>query len=54
MVDNYQLFKTVPTEARYIRLHFIKGHLRDGKPDWNYSEAGNVSVGDIQVFVYNR
>lgn len=53
-VDNYQLFKVTPTEARYIRLHLIKGHLRDGKTDWDYSENGNVSIGDIQIFVYNR
>lgn len=53
-VDNYQLFPVTPTDARYIRLTFIKGHLRDGKPDWNYSEAGNVSVGDLQVFIYNK
>lgn len=53
-VDKYQLFAVTPTEARYIRITFIKGHLRDGNPDWNYSEAGNVSVGDLQVFVYNR
>jgi hypothetical protein len=53
-VDNYQLFKATPTEVRYIRLHLIKGHLRDGKTDWDYSESGNVSIGDIQVFIYNR
>ena len=53
-VDNYQLFTVTPTDARYIRITFIKGHLRDGKPDWNYSEAGNVSVGDLQVFIYNK
>lgn len=53
-VDNYQLFEVTPTDARYIRITFIKGHLRDGQTDWNYSEAGNVSVGDLQVFVYNR
>lgn len=53
-VDDYQLFQVEPIEARYIRINFIKGHLRDGKTDWNYSESGNVSVGDLQVFVYNR
>ncbi len=53
-VDDYQLFPVEPIEAQYIRITFIKGHLRDGKTDWNYSEAGNVSVGDLQVFVYNR
>lgn len=53
-VDDYQLFPVEPTEAQYIRITFIKGHLRDGKTDWNYSENGNVSVGDLQVFVYNR
>lgn len=53
-VDNYQLFAVTPTDARYIRITFIKGHLRDGQADWNYSEAGNVSVGDLQVFIYNR
>lgn len=53
-VDNYQLFNVTPTDTRYIRITFIKGHLRDGKPDWSYSEAGNVSVGDLQVFVYNK
>ncbi len=53
-VDNYQLFEATPTEARYIRLYMIKGHLRDGKTDWDYSETGNVSIGDIQVYKYNR
>ena len=53
-VDDYQLFSVEPIEARYIRITFIKGHLREGKTDWNYSEAGNVSVGDLQVFIYNR
>lgn len=53
-VDDYQLFLVEPTEARYIRITFIKGHLRDGYTDWNYSENGNVSVGDLQVFIYNR
>ncbi|NDV59059.1 discoidin domain-containing protein [Bacteroides sp. 519] len=52
--DNYQLFEVdKPMEARYIRVVFVKGHLRSGKTDWNYSEDGNVSVGDIQVFKYN-
>ncbi|RGN40299.1 Ig-like domain-containing protein [Bacteroides oleiciplenus] len=53
-VDDYQLFQVEPIEAQYIRITFVKGHLRDGKTDWNYSETGNVSVGDLQVFVYNR
>ncbi len=54
-VDDYQLFPIEePLEAQYIRITFIKGHLRDGKTDWGYSESGNVSVGDLQVFVYNR
>lgn len=54
-VDRYQLFPIEnPMELRYIRINFIKGHLRDGKTDWNYSENGNVSVGDIQVYIYNR
>lgn len=53
-VEDYQLFQVEPMEAQYIRITFIKGHLRDGKSDWNYSESGNVSVGDLQVFVYNR
>ncbi|WP_294604944.1 Ig-like domain-containing protein [uncultured Bacteroides sp.] len=53
-VDDYQLFPVEPIEAQYIRITFVKGHLRDGKTDWNYSEAGNVSVGDLQVFIYNR
>ncbi|MCD8184532.1 MAG: Ig-like domain-containing protein [Bacteroides sp.] len=53
-VENYQLFPVTPTEAQYIRITFIKGHLRDGKSDWNYSESGNVSVGDLQVSIYNR
>lgn len=53
-VDNYQLFEIdKPMEARYLRVIFVKGHLRDGKTDWNYTEDGNVSVGDIQVFKYN-
>lgn len=50
---DYQYFTVNPTEIQYIRITFLKGHLRDGKPDWNYSESGNVSVGDLQVFVYN-
>ena len=53
-VEDYQLFPVEPMEVEYIRITFIKGHLRDGKTDWNYSEAGNVSVGDLQVFVYNK
>lgn len=53
-VDNYQLFNVTPTNTRHIKITFIKGHLRDGQTDWNYSEAGNVSVGDLQVSVYNR
>ena len=53
-VEDYQLFPVDPIEAQYIRITFIKGHLRDGKTDWDYSETGNVSVGDLQIFVYNR
>ncbi|WP_291528559.1 Ig-like domain-containing protein [Bacteroides sp. UBA939] len=53
-VDEYQLFPVEPIEIQYIRITFIKGHLRDGKTDWNYSEDGNVSVGDLQVIEYNR
>ncbi|GFI00007.1 discoidin domain-containing protein [uncultured Phocaeicola sp.] len=53
-VDDYQLFPVEPVEARYIRITFIKGHLRDGYTDWDYQENGNVSVGDLQVFIYNR
>lgn len=53
-VDDYQLFEVTPTDVQYIRITFIKGHLRDGQTDWNYSETGNVSVGDLQVFIYNR
>lgn len=53
-VEDYQLFPIEPTEARFIRITFVKGHLRSGQTDWNYSESGNVSVGDLQVFVYNR
>ena len=53
-VDDYQLFQVEPTEAQYIRITLIKGHLKDGYTDWNYSEEGNVSVGDLQVFIYNR
>lgn len=52
--DNYQLYEVEPTDAQFIRITFIKGHLRDGKTDWNYSEGGNVSIGDLQVFKYNR
>lgn len=52
--DDYQLFPVEPMEAQFLRITFIKGHLRDGHSDWNYSESGNVSVGDLQVFVYNR
>lgn len=53
-VDDYQLIAVTPTDVQYIRITFIKGHLRDGQTDWNYSETGNVSVGDLQVFIYNR
>lgn len=53
-VEDYQLFPVEAVEARFIRITFIKGHLRDGYTDWDYSEGGNVSVGDLQVFVYNR
>lgn len=52
--ENYQLFPVEPMEAQYLRITFIKGHLRAGKTDWNYSESGNVSVGDLQVFIYNK
>lgn len=41
-------------EIRYLRINFIKGHLRAGYTDWNYEEAGNFSLGDIKVYVYNR
>jgi len=54
-IDNYQYFPVEnPMELRYLRINFIKGHLRDGKTDWDYSESGNVSVGDLEVYVYNR
>ena len=53
-VEDYQLFEVTPTEVQYLRITFIKGHLRTGKTDWDYSEAGNVSVGDLQVFIYNK
>lgn len=53
-VDNYQLFNVTPTDTRHIKITFIKGHLRDGQTDWSYSEVGNVSVGDLQVFIYNK
>ncbi len=54
-VDDYQLFPLKqPLEAQYIRITFIKGHPRDGHSDWDYTEDGNVSVGDLQVYVYNR
>lgn len=53
-VDIYQQFPVTPIEAQYLRITFIKGHLRDGRTDWNYNESGNVSVGDLQIFIYNR
>lgn len=54
-VDKYQLFQIVnPIDARYIRINFIKGHLKDGKTEWDYEDDGNVSVGDLVVYVYNR
>lgn len=53
-VDNYQLFNVTPTDTRHIKITFIKGHLKDGATDWNYSDPGNVSVGDLQFFIYNR
>lgn len=59
-VSDYQVFglgeeeEGVHKEIQYLRINFIQGHLRAGKPDWNYEEDGNVSVGDIKVFIYNR
>ncbi len=54
-VNKYQLFAlSTPMELRYLRMNLIKGHLKDGKADWDYEEAGNVSIGDIQVYIYNR
>ncbi len=54
-VSKYQLFEvSTPMELRYLRMNLIKGHLRDGKTDWDYEEAGNVSIGDIQIYIYNR
>ena len=46
-VDDYQLFQVEPTEAQYIRITFIKGHLRSGYTDWDYSETETFSVGDL-------
>lgn len=54
-VNDYQLFEVEnPIEMRYLRINFIKGHLREGKTDWDYSESGNVSVGDLMFYLYNR
>ncbi|NDV83461.1 Ig-like domain-containing protein [Bacteroides sp. 51] len=59
-VEKYQVFGLGEPEdekfqeIQYLRINFVKGHLRAGKPDWNYEEDGNVSVGDIKVYVYNR
>lgn len=54
---DYQLFQAPedkePMDVQFIRITFIKGHLRDGKPDWNYSEGGNVSIGDLLIYEYN-
>lgn len=52
--DDYQLFPVEPTEAQYLRITFIKGHLKSGATDWDYVDSGNVSVGDLQIFIYNR
>lgn len=38
--------KSIP--GRYIRVTFVRGQLRSGKPDWNYSEAGGVSVDEFK------
>lgn len=54
-VDKYQLFQVAtPMELRYLRMNLIKGHLKDGKTDWDYEDDGNVSVGDLQIYIYNR
>ncbi|MCD7898966.1 MAG: Ig-like domain-containing protein [Bacteroides sp.] len=54
-VDKYQLFPVEnPMELKYLRINFIKGYLKSGATDWNYSDAGNVSVGDLEVYIYNR
>ena len=54
-VEDYQLFEVDPIEVQYIRLTFIKGHLRPGSGSWGeYSESGSVCVGDVQVSIYNR
>ena len=54
-VDKYQLFHVAtPMELRYLRMNLIKGHLKDGKTDWDYEDDGNVSVGDLQIYIYNR
>lgn len=54
-VEEYQLFEVDPIEVQYIRLTFIKGHLRPGSGSWGeYSENGSVCIGDVQVSIYNR
>lgn len=54
-VTDYQLFSLEEArELRYLRINFIKGHLKDGATDWNYEDDGNVSVGDLQFYIYNR
>ncbi len=50
--DLMQTFEFDPAEVQFVRLNFIKGHLRDGKTDWDYEEDGNVSVGNVKLYRY--
>ncbi len=55
--DDYQLFQIeTPMEIQYLRINFIKGHLRDGA-SWDdpaSQESGTGFVGDLQIYEYNR
>ena len=54
VLPEYQTFELdAPIDVRYIRVTFIKGHLKAGKTDWDYEDSGSVSVGDILVYKYN-
>lgn len=50
--DIMQTFEFDPSEVQFVRINFIKGHLRAGKTDWDYEEDGNVSVGNVKLYRY--
>ncbi|MCC8174121.1 MAG: discoidin domain-containing protein [Odoribacter sp.] len=38
------------TAARYVKFTFIKGQLKSGKTEWDYTENGSVSVDEIKFY----